>query len=201
MLWEPLSLARPKPFNREGGKKRGPQTRAPGSSPRLPNHGTLCIVTSDSSFRTEGTRIIYGFVGNIQDYTPVKSPAACLAHSRGSLKSTWAPRRYIWKRLIWTGTRARSPVGGLGTVCRRESERGNCGQKEEEGGRAGGDIRGGARRAQRCPHRVGDAAAVSISCLQLRQCPCPSHFCLRPGTSAWAGRPHYHDHSCCTISC
>lgn len=87
-LWEPLSLARPTPFNREGGEKRGPQTRAPGSSPRLPNHGTLCTATSASSFRTKGARIIYGFVGNIQDYTPVKSPAACLAHSRGSLKST-----------------------------------------------------------------------------------------------------------------
>lgn len=112
--------------------------------------------------------------------------------------------------------RCKQPPRGPGRQQRRELRKGNCGHKEEEKGRAGGECcRGREKRTApgvmatpcRREGRVGEAAEESISCLQLRQSLYPSCASPRPGACAqrWppsAPRsllPHCHIVSCCFL--
>lgn len=112
--------------------------------------------------------------------------------------------------------RCKQPPRGPGRQQRRELRKGNCGHKEEEKGRAGGECcRGRKKRTapgvmatpSRREGRAGEAAEESISCLQLRQFLYPSCACPRPGACAqrWppsAPRsllPHCHIVSCCFL--
>lgn len=198
-LREPLHLVRPTLCYGEDSGRGTENAWASDLSPcllftlyQLCKPGQIC--SASLNFFLYKMRVIIiadGFVEGIQDYTLVKSLAACLAHRRCSLNPGFC----------YNGDQCR----GMEDTARGSPEcppRGKGWRREAELEAIPGEGREDDR-AQRCPHwiRRRRAQLWCLSAASSSYDSCAHLTVSPPRASVWVGHPHHHYHYCRTVSC